>query len=170
MKLKVITTLLILITVAAVAQKRPAKKATPLVSAAMFHMVVDYKGKKEFFSSQYQNHDGMLYPPSSNGKSTVFFTAANDKNDDRFSVSGALTAAEKKTFRFDDFSAGLSIMISNYPEVSTFLLQQGDITITAMPLKGGLVRGTFTGSGYTVDNAGQKTDYTITGDFSLTRL
>jgi len=39
-----------------------------------------------------------------------------------------------------------------------------------MPLKDGLVRGTFTGSGFTVDNAGQKTDYTLTGDFSLTRM
>ncbi|MEO6630164.1 MAG: hypothetical protein ABIN13_00540 [Mucilaginibacter sp.] len=169
MRTKVITILLMLFAVAAIAQRRQ-KKSTPYVTAAMFHMVVDYKGKKEFFSTQYQNHDGMLYPVDNNGKLSVFFTTGNDKNDDRFSVSGAITAAEKKTFSFDDHSANMSIMISNYPDVPTFVLMSGSLTITAMPLKGGLVKGTFTGTGFTVDNAGQRQDYTLTGDFSLTRM
>ena len=112
----------------------------------------------------------MLYPVDNNGKLTIFYAAGNEKNDDRLSVSGVITAAEKKAFPFDDNSAHLSIMISNYPEVPAFELSGGNITITAMPLKGGLVKGTFTGSGFTVDNAGQKTDYTLTGDFSLTRM
>jgi len=112
----------------------------------------------------------MLYPVDNNGKLTIFYAAGNEKNDDRLSVSGVITAAEKKAFPFDDNSSHLSIMISNYPEVPAFELSGGNITITAMPLKGGLVKGTFTGSGFTVDNAGQKTDYTLTGDFSLTRM
>lgn len=170
MKLKVITILLMFITVAAVAQRRSGKKPAPIVSGSTFHVVVDYKGHKEFFSTQYHDHDGMLYPVDPNGKLTIFYAAGNEKNDDRISVSGAITAAEKKTFPFDDNSAGLSIMISNYPEVPAFILKGGNITITAMPLKGGLVRGTFTGSGFTIDNAGQKVDYTLTGDFSLTRM
>jgi uncharacterized protein YdeI (BOF family) len=170
MKTKVITILLMLFSVAAIAQRRAGKKSTPIVSGATFHVVVDYKGHKEFFSTQYQNHDGMLYPVDQNGKLTIFYAADNDKGDDRLSVSGVITAAEKKAFPFDDNSAHLSIMISNYPEVPAFELSGGNITITAMPLKGGLVKGTFTGSGFTVDNSGQKVDYTLTGDFSLTRM
>ena len=170
MKRQFINILLLLITVAAVAQKRPAKKLAPIVSAAMFHVVVEYKGRKEFFSTQYQNHDGMLYPVDANGKLTIFFAADNDKSDDRLSVSGVITSAEQRSFSFDDNSAHLSIMLSNYPEVPAFILKDGDITITAMPLKGAQVRGTFTGSGFTVDDAGQRVDYTLTGDFSLTRM
>jgi len=170
MKTKVITILLMLFSVAAIAQRRAGKKSTPIVSGATFHVVVDYKGRKEFFSTQYKNHDGMLYPVDQNGKLTIFYAADNDKGDDRLSVSGVITAAEKKAFPFDDNSAHLSIMISNYPEVPAFELTGGNITITAMPLKGGLVRGTFTGSGFTVNDAGQKVDYTLTGDFSLTRM
>lgn len=170
MKTKVITLLLLLFAVAAVAQRRPGKKPAPIVSGATFHVVVEYKGRKEFFSTQYENHDGMLYPVDKNGKLTIFYAAGNEKNDDRLSVSGVITAAEKKVFPFDDNSAHLSLMISNYPEVPAFELTGGNITITAMPLKGGLVRGTFTGSGFTVDNAGQKVDYSLSGDFSLTRM
>ncbi|MCR8561665.1 hypothetical protein KXD93_28680 [Mucilaginibacter sp. BJC16-A38] len=170
MKRQFITTLLVLITVAAIAQKRSAKKPAPIVSDAKFHVVVDYKGHKEFFSTQYQNHDGMLYPVDNNGKLTIFFAADNDKTDDRLSVSGVITAAEQRSFSFDDNSAHLSIMLSNYPDVPAFELSGGNITITAMPLKGGQVRGTFTGSGFTVDNNGQRVDYSLTGDFSLTRM
>jgi uncharacterized protein YdeI (BOF family) len=170
MKVSIITTLFILVAVAAIAQKRPSKKSAPIVSGASFHVVVDYKGHKEFFSTQYENHDGLLYPAAANGKLPIYYAAGNDKNEDRISVSGVITAAEKKTFTFDDNSAHLSIMISNYPDVPAFELMSGSLTITAMPLKGGLVRGTFTGSGFTVNDAGEKTDYTLTGDFSLTRM
>jgi len=170
MKAKVITIVLLLISVAAIAQKRAAKKSSPMVSGATFHVVVEYKGRKEFFSTQYQNHDGMLYPVDNNGKLTIFYAADNDKSEDRISVSGVITAAEQRAFSFDDNSAHLSIMLSNYPEVPAFELSSGSINITAMPLKGGLVRGTFTGSGSVVNDAGQKTDYTLTGDFSLTRM
>ncbi|WP_295795567.1 hypothetical protein [Mucilaginibacter sp.] len=170
MRTKVITILLMLFTVAAVAQRRAGKKSAPIVSGATFHVVVEYKGRKEFFSTQYKNHDGMLYPVDNNGKLTIFYAADNDKGDDRISASGVITAAEQRAFTFDDNSAHLSIMISNYPEVPAFILSGGNITITAMPLKGFLVRGTFSGSGVNVDNAGVQTPYTLTGDFSLTRM
>jgi uncharacterized protein YdeI (BOF family) len=170
MKAKVITIVLLLISVSAIAQKRAAKKSSPIVSGAMFHVVVEYKGRKEFFSTQYQNHDGMLYPVDNNGRLTIFYAADNDKSEDRMSVSGVITAAEQRAFNFNDNSAHLSVMISNYPEIPAFILTSGSINITAMPLKGGLVRGTFTGSGSFVDQAGVKTDYTLTGDFSLNRM
>lgn len=170
MRVNIITSLFMLIAVAAIAQKRQTKKPAPIVAGATFHVIVDYKGHKEFFSTQYQNHDGLLYPVDQNGKRTIYYAADNDKSDDRISVSGVITAPEKKTFAFDDNSAHLSIMISSYPEIPAFELSSGSITITAMPLKGGLVRGTFMGAGSFVNDAGEKTDYTLTGDFSLTRM
>ena len=120
MRLKIITILFLLISISAIAQKRPGKKSAPIVSGASFHFVLDYKGHKEFFSTQYQNSDGLLYPVDNNGKLTIYSAAGNDKNDDRFSVSGDITAAEKRAFSFDDHAANLSLMISNYPEVPAF--------------------------------------------------
>ncbi len=175
--MKIITFFFILIALAGVSpaqkagQKAPAKKPEVVIGSQLV-MTIEHNGSKtEVKYSQFKTADGnATLDPS--GKLVLFYGASNDKDDKSFSFQGWTSTEGKGTFPIGGTNArttGLSIMTTEFPDVM-FIAKSGSFEITAAPLAGGFVEGTFSVACEVLTSEGNVETYNIIGSFKLKRM
>ena len=148
---------------------KPVKKTTVVVGSQFF-MTIEHNGEKtEIRNTQFQTADGMTYAEGAqNGRTILFYGASNNKDDKNFTFQSWIATPAIGTYNIGD-KAGFSLMTSLFSNVPIFLPKSGTITITAMPLKGGFVEGTFEIVCENVTDAGKIEIYNVSGSFKLKR-
>ncbi len=152
-------------------QKSGAAKSAG--SGAMFMMTIEHNGQKTDVSGlQFQSADGnAMNEGAANGRLLFFFGASNSKDEKSFSFQGFIPKAEKGVFKLGDEGdgAGFNIRTTAYNDVPMFMATSGSYEITAVPLKGGFVEGTFNAVCENVKDDGTTETYTFSGRFKLPR-
>jgi hypothetical protein len=155
------------------AQKKTTPEEIDPLAATMFFITIEHNGEKmELKHTQFENWAGQAATnDSAHGLMTIFFRAGNDKkNDDMFSFEGSLGNDAKGTFPLEvnqtHFRFGAT-QLPNHPEL---LCQSGAYQITAMPLKGGYVEGTFTVACKDANKGEADGIYNLSGSFKLLRM
>ena len=153
-------------------QKTGPGKA-PAGSGALFTMTIEHNGQKvDLSGSQFQSADGnAMNEGASNGRLLLFYGASNSKDEKGFSFQGFIPRAEKGSYQFGDGGDGASFSVRTtaFNDVPIFMARSGSYEITAVPLKGGLVEGTFTAVFDNVKDDGTTESYTFSGSFKLPR-
>ena len=167
------------------AQRKPApktsKQTTPSTNSenksgtiddTMFFITVEHNGEKtELKYTQFENHAGNATLEDGKGRMNFFYGAGNSvKNDEDFEFIGMIPAAAKGTYQFGTTGTMLSFKADKFPNVPMFLCKSGTYEITAMPLVGGFVDGTFSAACENVTNDGKIENYNLSGSFKLLRM
>ncbi|HMT08413.1 MAG TPA: hypothetical protein PKA82_10445 [Pyrinomonadaceae bacterium] len=169
-------TLLFLVTTlifatAAFGQKTTTPKAAG--SGAFFSMTIEHNGQKTDVSGlQFQTADGnAMNEGDANSRLMFFFGASNNKDEKSFSFQGFIPTAAKGTYQLGDEGdgAGFNIRTTAFNNVPMFMAKSGSYEVTAVPLKGGFVEGTFNAVCENVKDDGSTETYTFTGKFKLPR-
>jgi hypothetical protein len=151
------------------------KKTTPKKendSGSQFEMTIEHNGeKKEIKYTQFQSADGNATAEGSQNKRVMFFYGASNNNDNKnFSFNAMIPTAEKGVYKIGDEGVSFNLTASEFSNVPMFLPKNGQIEITAMPLKGGFVEGTFSVECQNVKDDGTIETYNVSGSFKLKRM
>jgi hypothetical protein len=167
------------------AQRKPAPKPTKqtqptnssenksgAIDDTMFFITVEHNGEKtELKYTQFENHAGNATPDGGKGRMGFFYGAGNSvKNDDDFEFVGMIPAAAKGTYQFGTDGVMFYFKADEFPNVPMFLCKSGSYEITAMPLAGGFVEGTFSAACKNITNDGEVENYNLSGSFKLLRM
>lgn len=155
----------------AFAQK--SHKVDPL-DATSFFITIERNGEKtELKSTQFENHDGIAFTnDSDHGKMTMSSRAGNEKiNEENFAFTGSLMNDAKGSFKLGQADGTVfTFMTTKFSYIPQFLCTTGAYDITAMPLKGGYVEGTFSANCDAASADGSQLEhYTLSGSFKLLR-
>lgn len=170
MKQALLFTIAVALCVNCFAQRKPVNKKDTS-SGSQLVMSIEHNGeKKEIKYSQFQTYDGNSLL-NADGKFTLFYGASNAKDSESFAFQGWIPSAQSGIFQIggDEAKAGFNVMTTAFPNISMLIAQSGKIEITAMPLYGGFVVGTFEGVCETVTNEGSVEKYAVSGSFKLVR-
>lgn len=169
-KLLVILVITIALSLSGLAQKKPASKTGP-IDETTYSMTIEHNGEKtEVKHSQFKTHGGTSAPDGSVPNRLLFmYGASNDIDDKSFSFNGWIPATAKGTYTVGNGGAGFSLMTTAFPDVPIFLVKSGSYEITAVPLKGGFVEGTFSMICENITNEGKVETYNISGAFKVLR-
>ncbi|MBS1796878.1 MAG: hypothetical protein JSS81_23835 [Acidobacteria bacterium] len=167
--------IILLLTFAAVfsvnafSQKQPPPK--PDASESRFAITIEHDGQKtEIVNTQFQTADGNASAEGAqNGRILLFYGASNDKDEKSFSFQGWVPRPEKGVFTNEN-GAGLNFMTSLFSNVPMFIPKTMTVEITAMPLRGGYVEGTFTAVCDNVRDDGSVETYNLSGSFRVKRM
>ena len=157
------------------AYSQKTAKTAAVGDGTFFSITIEHNGEKvELQSTQYEGYWGIASTDdSSHGKMRLQARAGNEKkNDDRYEFVGSIANDAKGSFEFrkDDGTNPPSFTTTKFPTISPFVCQTGAYDITAMPLKGGFVQGTFTANCEAPSPDGDRLDhYSLTGSFKLLR-
>ncbi len=154
--------------------QKAGKAAAAVGDGSMFAITIAHNGEKvELTSTQFEDYSGIAFTnDASHGKMTLTARGGNEKkNDDQYSFSGSLANDAKGPFELGKADGtNFAFMTSKFPAVPQFNCSTGAYDITAMPLKGGFVQGTFSANCDAPSPDGERLDhYTLTGSFKLLR-
>lgn len=153
----------------------PTKSKTPKPTdylGTFFLIEILHNGEKtELANTQFEEGAGNASVEPS-GRMNFFYGAGNSvKNDDDFMFTGMISAAEKGSFALGTSGVSFSFKADKFPNVLIFLCKSGSYDITAMPLAGGFVEGTFTANCIgEVHDDGSLEKYSMSGRFKLLRM
>lgn len=153
----------------------PAKKQTPKPTdylGTFFFITIIHNGEKtELANTQFEEGGGNATVEPS-GRMDFFYGAGNSvKNDDDFAFTGMIPTAAKGTYLGGTPGVSLTFKADKFPNVPIFLCESGGYEITAMPLTGGFVEGTFTANCIgEIHDDGSSEKYTMSGRFKLLRM
>lgn len=148
-----------------------AKKADAASGSYMEMTVVSGGQRTDIKSTQYQTHDGYILK-NPDGKFMLFFGAGSKGDGPSFTFTGQLDKGEVGTYKIggENTTNGFNLM-ATVLQGNTLLMPQedGEIIISAFPLPGGFVTGTFHGICQTVTDDGEVKKLDVSGSFRLIR-